>query len=902
MTVVIDMSVLDENLNDSVAYKDYFRALGYEETDTVFLRTFSDKKDPKDSAKKLSAEAWTIESIMPTLHTLNSQDNGVFYVVNGFGQQDSDVKEAKALFIDFDDFDFPEQLRRLNDFPLKPSIIIKTRKSLHCYWILRKGERDIRGWRDMQNRLITHFESDDIIENPSRVMRLYGFEHRKEEPVTVTLLWFHPELTYAQSDFDAELPPLTAEQRIKIAERWMNMERKRREKTGEFTVSGSAPAQDLIRKGHRHQYVIQRLGYYVGKLFDSMTPEEIVRHAYTDFQQHCENPEEYNIEHFLRKYLSDARKWVEVKQHRPKDFYKVALRVWERKNPDKEFPAEPTTADWMDVEMAYFQAEQDGTLEEIQSAPRRKRTGSGLVLPESTQTTVEVETELNLVLTEKHTVKSVFNNYVEILSRDPYFAGKIRFNLLTGRAEIQDVSWDMKSHPVRDFDLANIRNVVAKKYGIENADCIAQGIALIAQQNCYNPVADLIRSFKWDGKPRLAELFPRYLGAERSGYTTEVTRLLFNGIIQRTLNPGAKFDYCLILADSKQGTGKSTMCRLLALKDEWFCDCLGDLSNHADAYEMMSGHTVIELAEMLATRRAKDIEAIKAFITRTTDTYRTPYGRYAEDYPRRCVFVGTSNRSQFLPMDTTGNRRFLPLLCDGNRAEMHPYDDVEEARDYVRQCYAEALAIGQRDGFDLVLDRKYLHEAELLQQDSSPEDSLIGQIQEWLDVDAKENGIDIVCSRMLYDAILREGRTGEPASHELSHIAEIMNQTISGWRKYSGKDGTSKTNKYRFKIEREKDEHGNPIAEAVKRNNTLRELGICTPYGSQRAWERVPEEVELVQEEEDDGFQMGAPDDIVRFFDTPALCPRYRKPDTKAGHKTGGRTQKPVMFACTGSV
>ena len=114
------------------------------------------------------------------------------------------------------------------------------------------------------------------------------------------------------------------------------------------------------------------------------------------------------------------------------------------------------------------------------------------------------------------------------------------------------------------------------------------------------------------------------------------------GAISRVFRPGVKFDYIICVVGG-QGAGKSTFFRLLAVDDEWFTDDLKDLES-GKVYEKLQGHWIIELSEMLATNNAKSNEAIKSFLSRQKEIYRTPYERYPKDRPRQGVFAGTTNK------------------------------------------------------------------------------------------------------------------------------------------------------------------------------------------------------------------------------------------------------------------
>lgn len=404
--------------------------------------------------------------------------------------------------------------------------------------------------------------------------------------------------------------------------------------------------------------------------------------------------------------------------------------------------------------------------------------------------------------------KGSFTNYVLALQRDAYISKRIRFNAFDGRITFTGFYWDARPHPARDSDIANLRYYVDNLYSLNNKGNLLEAAMKVAADNPFHPVREYLNRLKWDGEPRISELLPRYLGAERSEYTTAVTKLMLFGAIQRVMNPGCKFDYCVILADTRQGTGKSTLCRFLALNDEWYTDSIGNLNDSKSVFELMRGKWIIELGEMLAVRRSQDVETIKAFISRQSQDYRQPYGIFAENHPRQCIFIGTSNRPQFLPEDKTGNRRFLPVICDGSNAAAHPLDNEAETREFIRQCYAEALTIGAKEGFSLVLDAKLSEELLRIQEKATPEDTWIGMIQAYLD----ETDLTMVCTRLIWDSVFAGDNDREPKRFELNDIAEIMELHITGWERYKGKDGSNGRAKYKFKV-----------------------------YGTQNAWRRIGE-------------------------------------------------------------
>ena len=245
------------------------------------------------------------------------------------------------------------------------------------------------------------------------------------------------------------------------------------------------------------------------------------------------------------------------------------------------------------------------------------------------------------------------------------------------------------------------------------------------------------------------------------------------GAISRVFHPGIKFELMLCLVGS-QGAGKSSFFRLLAVRDEWFSDDLKKIDDD-NVYRKMQGHWIIEMSEMLATASTKSIEEIRSFISRQKETYKVPYDIHPEDRPRQCVFAGTSNSLDFLPLDRAGNRRFLPVMAEPDKAEVHILENETVSRAYIDQMWAEAMTIYRSGDFRLSLPRELEEEARNRQKAFMPEDTTSGRIQCFLD----SFGSDDVCSRQIFELGL--GRMGEPKQWEIREINDIMNHTIVGW-------------------------------------------------------------------------------------------------------------------------
>lgn len=187
----------------NIQAEDVLNAL-FNPNEKVCLRVFADRKGDPFSGQKYSCEAAKFNDYKDTLKKHNEANRGIFYVVNLGGDNDKDIIRINAQFVEMDEGTFEEQQAKIDAFALPPSMIIRTRKSLHTYWFMKDAK--VEKFRVIQKGLVKHFHGDPACVNESRVMRLPGFNHCKQEPVEVVCISFHPERKYTQEQLEEILP------------------------------------------------------------------------------------------------------------------------------------------------------------------------------------------------------------------------------------------------------------------------------------------------------------------------------------------------------------------------------------------------------------------------------------------------------------------------------------------------------------------------------------------------------------------------------------------------------------------------------------------------------------------------------------------------------------------------
>ena len=337
----------------------------------------------------------------------------------------------------------------------------------------------------------------------------------------------------------------------------------------------------------------------------------------------------------------------------------------------------------------------------------------------------ETDWRSKLKVTEKGGIAQTIENVVIILTHDPRLCGRVALNEMEHNiVTLSSLPWSSAKAPRQwtDSDDASLRYYLERTYGLTGKDRIFDAVNVVASQNAFHPVRDYLDGCTWDGVPRVETLLIDYLGADDNPYTRAVTRKSLVAAVARIYRPGCKFDFMLTLR-GRQGLGKSAL--IAKLGGEWFSDSFTTLQGK-EAYEQVMGVWIMEVGELAGMRKA-EAETIKLFISKQRDRFRPAYGRRLQEFPRQCIFIGTTNETQFL-RDVTGNRRFWVVDTPNEPAK----DMWEElTADTVRQVWAEAVELYKK-GEPLYLPKELEAVARDIQETYEEENPKAGIIAEYL--------------------------------------------------------------------------------------------------------------------------------------------------------------------------
>ena len=316
-------------------------------------------------------------------------------------------------------------------------------------------------------------------------------------------------------------------------------------------------------------------------------------------------------------------------------------------------------------------------------------------------------------------------------------ARNIRYNIFTQKIEINE-------EPIAGTDRFYLQ-LAEMGYKVTKAlaeDCLVQ----VAKENEYDPVKNYLDHISETVEPTCIDyLATTYLRPDDEAgtiYDAMLKKTLI-GAVKRIYEAGCKHDTaCVLMGD--QGARKSTFWKVLG--GPFFSDSLSDIASKDDLMVLHSSW-IMEWAELDQVTTKKHSGMVKAFLSKSSDMFRVPYGRTTEEFKRRCLVVGSTNRSTGFLVDETGNRRFWCIPTTKNT--LNPIDTpaLLMERDSIWSAAVKLYKAGETN---------YLDEKQELHVTNENIDYLIEHpwqivIQEWLS--KKLPGDAITTEAILSDAV-----------------------------------------------------------------------------------------------------------------------------------------------------
>lgn len=251
--------------------------------------------------------------------------------------------------------------------------------------------------------------------------------------------------------------------------------------------------------------------------------------------------------------------------------------------------------------------------------------------------------------------------------------------------------------PLTDVDYGVLRAQLGKGgFKPVPAEIMRTAVAMVAAENTFDSARAWVESLAWDGVERIDTAMARYFGCEDTPYTRAVGGYLFTALAGRALKHPLQADMAVILV-GLQGARKTSAVAALAPTPRAFGEI--DLGKRDDDLaRRLRGKLVVEWSEMRGLA-GRDLEGIKAWLSRRTEEWTPKYKEFATNFDRRCIVVGTANTTELLD-DDSGERRMLPLLAGStdpealaaDRAQLWAEGAVRFAANGVEWQQAETLA------------------------------------------------------------------------------------------------------------------------------------------------------------------------------------------------------------------
>jgi hypothetical protein len=254
-----------------------------------------------------------------------------------------------------------------------------------------------------------------------------------------------------------------------------------------------------------------------------------------------------------------------------------------------------------------------------------------------------------------------------------------------------------------DADMTAVR-IELERRGIKKGltvEMVRSTIYAAARYNAIDTARAWVNTLQWDGVRRIERFAIDCWGWAESDYSKAVGRYVWTAMAGRALEPGVQADMAPILV-GLQGIRKTTAIKAMVPEDDMYAEVKLDAKDD-DQSRSLRGKLVGELEELRGLN-SRDLESVKAFVSRRREAWVPKYKEFENFFYRRCLLIGSTNESEILA-DPTGERRWLPGFS--------AFIDVDRIRETRDQLWAEGA-------FEFTMEGVAWEDAERLAQIEHP--------------------------------------------------------------------------------------------------------------------------------------------------------------------------------------
>lgn len=255
-------------------------------------------------------------------------------------------------------------------------------------------------------------------------------------------------------------------------------------------------------------------------------------------------------------------------------------------------------------------------------------------------------------------ITATLSNLEIALNHPGYIGEYIKFDEFKDEIMFTPINEPSGWRQLIDTDYTRLRILLENKGFLPiGRDMIRDIVHRVAKENKFDSAIEWLSGLKWDGRERVKTFLEGYMAADGESYNRAVSEYIWAALAGRVLSPGCKADAAPIFI-GEQYIGKSHAVASMVPDQKFFTEIRFD-ENEDNLSRKMRGKLIAEFAELRGLH-SREMEGVKAFISRQYEEWVPKYMEFSTTFPRRLLFIGTSNKDEIFA-DETGNRRWFPV-------------------------------------------------------------------------------------------------------------------------------------------------------------------------------------------------------------------------------------------------